>query len=399
MSDELMKAQKLANTITSNTLMSKIKRDPSADLSKLLQQQASAYPQLRSSLIQAAQQRAAAAANPDETSDDETYAESPEDAVTGLLIDPEFEIIDPLSEKLRIGADAHETHTKVESSGSSPDIIEVLNQAIRNGKSLWALHHTSVLALGESVVVKIGRSLDSDGISNQQYINTHAPEIPVPSCLGSLKSSGRTYVFMSRADGVPLDSLWSNLSAAQKSSVQSQLTRIFSTLRSKLPNAGSDGQTRQTIGSFVSGICKDTRRMQRVSEKPIHTETEFNDFLCSDTRRTATPWIQMVRSYLKDNHQLVMTHGDLHPRNIMVEWERGEEDVSVEGWERQIRVTSLIDWELGGWYPEYWEFVKALSTIDSRSPLADWWQYLPTDAIGLWPAEFSYDLLISRWLG
>jgi hypothetical protein len=104
----------------------------------------------------------------------------------------------------------------------------------------------------------------------------------------------------------------------------------------------------------------------------------------------------MIHSFMREDHRMVMTHGDLHPRNIMVKWERNEE--SAEG-EQSIRVTSLIDWELGGWYPEYWEFVKALQTINARSSVADWCDYLPTEAIGKWPVEFSIDSLIGRWLG
>lgn len=44
-------------------------------------------------------------------------------------------------------------------------------------------------------------------------------------------------------------------------------------------------------------------------------------------------------------HGIVFTHGDLRPDNIIV---------------KNGRVTAIIDWEMAGWYPEYWEFAKAL---------------------------------------
>ena len=59
----------------------------------------------------------------------------------------------------------------------------------------------------------------------------------------------------------------------------------------------------------------------------------------------------------------------------------------------------LVDWELSGWYLEYWEFVKALCTINARGKLSDWLEYLPTEAIGTWPVELSIDSLLDRWLG
>jgi len=67
--------------------------------------------------------------------------------------------------------------------------------------------------------------------------------------------------------------------------------------------------------------------------------------------------------------------------------------------EKDILVSSIIDWETAGWYPESWEYVKALNNIDVRGPLRDWVDFLPTDAIGSFPMEFSVDHLLDAWLG
>ena len=276
-------------------------------------------------------------------------------------------------------------------------LVASLNEAMENGQVLWSLHDTVVMGIEGSRVVKIGTSLDHDGITNLDYINTHAPDIPAPSCLGSLRSGPRTYFFMTRADGVTLETIWPQLLPAHKLSVQRQLNSIFRTLRAKRPVSHHDRQHVPSIGSFVSGACKDPRRLRRESEGRVRGEADFNDFLCSQRGRTQTPWIKMIRSFMSDGHRMVMTHGDLHPRNIMVEWDTSEGE--PDGEDGLVRVTSLIDWKLDGWYPEYWEYTKALSAAQTRGPLADWCDYLPTDAIGTWPVEFSIDLLISRWLG
>lgn len=52
-----------------------------------------------------------------------------------------------------------------------------------------------------------------------------------------------------------------------------------------------------------------------------------------------------------------------------------------------------------GWYPEYWEFVKALNTIKTRGPLCDWIDFLPTDALESYMVEYSIDCVLDRWLG
>ena len=97
-----------------------------------------------------------------------------------------------------------------------------------------------------------------------------------------------------------------------------------------------------------------------------------------------------------------MTHGDLHPRNIMVVVDGAacyhDHSTHVDS-DQEIKITSILDWEMSGWYPDYWEFVKSLNTISQGDALEDWRDFLPSDAIGAWPVEFAIDMLISRWLG
>jgi thiamine kinase-like enzyme len=47
---------------------------------------------------------------------------------------------------------------------------------------------------------------------------------------------------------------------------------------------------------------------------------------------------------LKD-HEIILTHGDISPRNIIVQGSK---------------VVAILDWEMAGFYPEYWEYAKAL---------------------------------------
>lgn len=150
------------------------------------------------------------------------------------------------------------------------------------------------------------------------------------------------------------------------------------------------------IGSFVSAVCKDTRRAQRVSSCPLLEEAAFNDFLVEAPPRRSTPAsIRMLRPVMKDDHAIVITHANLHPRNIMVELVGDVEP----GQARRCTVTCILDWEMAGWYPAYWEFVKAMCNAAPRGPLADWPEYLPTPAIGTWPVKYALDNLIGRWLG
>ncbi|KAK4170648.1 kinase-like domain-containing protein [Triangularia setosa] len=407
---EIDKAHELANTLTLNRLKSKLKSDPTADLALALKQQANSYPQLRGTLAHAAQKKVAARGQQPQAAQ-QTEQRQPEGSTTGtsprdaqwqdFVVEPPIQITHDLDQSVvrlvglnddsccRPGADPHIVG----------ELAAGMNKAIKNGQVLWALHGTVVIGLGESVVVKIGSSLDPDEVENLRYVNTRAPAVPAPSYLGCLTARQKTCVFMSRADGVTLESLWPGLSTEHKISIRNQLNEIFRALRDG-PHAQDVYQgDKPRFGGFTSAICKDMRRQQRLSERAIETEAQFNDFLCHQPGRSATAWITMIRSAMRDDHRLVMTHGDLHPRNIMVKWEVDGRGSAPDQTESKIRVTALLDWELSGWYPEHWEFVKALSTIKAHGKLSDWLEYLPTDAIGSWPVEYSIDTLLDRWLG
>lgn len=64
----------------------------------------------------------------------------------------------------------------------------------------------------------------------------------------------------------------------------------------------------------------------------------------------------------KTSHQICFTHGDLAPRNIMVKRSR---DV--------YHVVALIDFEMSGFLPEYWEYISAKGS--------SFWEYWWDDVV------------------
>lgn len=53
----------------------------------------------------------------------------------------------------------------------------------------------------------------------------------------------------------------------------------------------------------------------------------------------------------------VLTHGDLRPANIIGQLQS----------DNVFTITGLIDWEYGGFYPEYWESTKATDGMSSAA--------------------------------
>lgn len=122
-----------------------------------------------------------------------------------------------------------------------------------------------------------------------------------------------------------------------------------------------------------------------MSSTTISDESEFNDFLMtSDDTSEEDMRRRMLRSFLRNDHQIVFTHADLHPRNVMVSISGGSDPKGGT-----VKVTGILDWEMSGWYPVYWEYVKALQTVGMNDSTFDWWAYLPIDAIGSWPDNIS----------
>jgi len=74
-------------------------------------------------------------------------------------------------------------------------------------------------------------------------------------------------------------------------------------------------------------------------------------------------YIQFTRRLYQDtsgNH-ILFTHGDLNPRNILVE----------EG-----HVSGIIDWEQSGWYPEYGSTSRLCGDVSMLGRQSGLWKWL-----------------------
>ena len=276
--------------------------------------------------------------------------------------------------------------------------IQCLTKLVKTSKIIWNLGRMAVFHVAPDVAVKVGEGLDLDHIEIVNLVKLRASSISVPMILGVLTSDKIEYLFMQFTPGRNLDTLWPNLAVSQKRKVQSQLSQIFKDLRAI---SHSDNAA---FGAGTPPRCKDMRRDLRIAKHLISSESNFNDFLLDvpeseqqeQNGNNGGASRNMIRRYLRTDHRLVLTHADLHPRNILVQEQQQSETERTHG---DFRITGIIDWELAGWYPSYWEYVKALHTISPCDSFADWWLYLPTDVIGMWGAEHAIDLMVSRWLG
>jgi aminoglycoside phosphotransferase (APT) family kinase protein len=233
------------------------------------------------------------------------------------------------------------------------------------GVTLFSNFKHKVVRYGDKVV-KSGPDILPSEAETMRFIAAKT-SIPIPRVYEE-GSDPVPSITMDYVEGVSLDTVWNWLPEEQKLDLADQLKGLLSELRSLKG---------QYIGSLHRGKASDGRRFD-LKGGPFDTEDEFNHFLLSD-RLKATPTIlhDIALRSLRTDHEIVFTHADFTPRNIMV---------------KDGRVVALLDWEYSGWYPEYWEFVKTFNAADHR---VNWYNY-----VGLiFPKCYKTEYINDRFLG
>ncbi|KAF2453051.1 hypothetical protein BDY21DRAFT_367286 [Lineolata rhizophorae] len=287
------------------------------------------------------------------------------------LRDATVDILFPLSEPVR--------QIFQDNNDADPTTAENIDKVL--GESAILFRHpvggTVVLDCKPGIVVKVTpNSKDLTEYTTLQYLETVHPYIPAPRPSGAAKVGRYCLFFMSRIDGSTLEEVWPKLNHALKCSVQDHLNSALLKMR---PLRRSEDQQ---LGGVAGERCKDLRRHVRVSDHPILTAKEFEDFQFSNPHYGSDEYIRFLRSLsppLADS--CVFTHGDLRPENIMV-------NITEES----CILTGIIDWEFSGFYPDYQEAIKVTNSL-APNERSDWFDYLP-DCIS--PRHHSRRWLLDR---
>ena len=215
------------------------------------------------------------------------------------------------------------------------------------------------LAFADSdMVVKYGhgvRLAEAEAL----FLVSKRTTIPTPKLLSAYILDGTGYIIMSYEEGEPLGHYWDRVSEAEQGKVLQQLRDYVEQMRSiKGDFIGGLDHTPCRDGIFEGGFGDYTK----YSYGPYESEESFNEGIVQALRdrlpaellkREGDPdsvfftseflLYQTVRG-LK-GHEIVFTHGDLHHGNIIV---------------RADGTVVLLDWGSAGFWPEYWEFYRAM---------------------------------------
>ncbi|KAB8261536.1 kinase-like domain-containing protein [Aspergillus pseudonomiae] len=208
-------------------------------------------------------------------------------------------------------------------------------------------HPTPIKFENLNLIVKFGPHVTTLEALNLWMIKkVFHDRVPVPELFGwRIDTEGYVFIYMELIQGPTLQECWDCLSSMDKRAISSQLSLITKTLR-RLEQDSSD----QFIGSISRQHLLDYVFIDQPRTGPFPTLKAFNDWFASlHQLRFSHRYDDPNRCLLPDIGDIKFTHGDLNRRNIIVSSTNPVQIV-------------VVDWQQAGWYPDYWEYCKALFT-------------------------------------
>jgi aminoglycoside phosphotransferase (APT) family kinase protein len=210
---------------------------------------------------------------------------------------------------------------------------------------------------------------DSSELEALEYVAKHT-SIPVPKVFGTYRSLGRLYIEMEYVPGMDLQAAWRGLSPEQKKAIVNMVASYISQLRSL------EQPRKEVVGSAGLNECLD-HRIGSAPFGPFQDHATFHSFLRRHIplENSGEVFGEEVKRCHSRSYRSCFTHADLCPRNIIV---------------NSGKVAAIIDWEHGGWYPEYWEYTKAHFGLIN---MLDWYE-----GLGLALTRYDDELAAERAL-
>ena len=211
---------------------------------------------------------------------------------------------------------------------------------------------SSVLFLSRGVCVKYGPFQHLSEATTMQFIASHT-SLPVPKIYCAFERNGITYIVMSRIVGSPLGHKWEQRPQESKAHLLRQLKTYMEEMRSlNPPNLGA-------VEGVDGGKLYDIRLSDGLKGfGPFNSVRDFHSFLrggISASPEQIPEVNELVEKHEKVQFSTYFTHGDLNSMNILVNGDN---------------VVGIIDWDMAGWYPEYWEYTTAYSI----NPYNEFWK-------------------------
>lgn len=190
--------------------------------------------------------------------------------------------------------------------------------------------------------------------------------VPVPIILISNYEPGKGNIGMSFVPGFTLDLIWDGLDECNKERICLEIWTMIAQWQ-QIPRPphlahlyqcladGSPATTDPLLQDFEDpprSLYTDEAVYIRIYQRYLHYYGER--------------YADKLLSMLPQSKVSLFTHGDVAPRNILVD--------------ESCRITGIVDWELAGWYPEYWEYANIMKPSRDK----DWQSWMDRTAIQRW---------------
>ena len=195
-----------------------------------------------------------------------------------------------------------------------------------------------VWSLGSNLILKDrGASLPTFEVPSLRFVQKET-SIPVPTVVESWEEGSHTLTLMNRIPGEPLSKAWPKLSTYEKEVIARETAEYLLQLR----NLQSDKM--QALGGRP--IYSNFLFQDEESELP-HGPLASDDALWADMEHGLKETVPeaariRLRKFMPTAAPYTFTHSDLTNVNIMVE---------------NGHLTGIIDWEMSGYFPVWWEYV------------------------------------------
>lgn len=245
----------------------------------------------------------------------------------------------------------------------------VIGRELHNYWGGKVIEHTSASGDVLALKVKTTSGLRHSEADLMHYASTHGVLAPKVYGVYDVQTSPKARVMVSdRVPGVPLVDIWQTATKAEQASykeqLRTQLARMRACTQPFIGRVKLDGTRQPTYNVFdrlprVATSREDPELVGMMG--PFDDEKAFDDW-CLDRvvhkvgflgRYKWPRFIERERG--GSSGRFVLTHGDLTPRNIMA---------------KDGVITGIIDWQRGGFLPEYAEYALAMKLSPG---IESWW--------------------------
>jgi aminoglycoside phosphotransferase (APT) family kinase protein len=228
-------------------------------------------------------------------------------------------------------------------------------EALPPDQTVYSGNARRIVRLRPRVIMKVSKNAHAE-VEAHWFAQEHAG-VPIPRLLLPLDATApmpTPWLFcMEECKGVSLETVIDDMSTSQLDHVALQLRRIVDNI------ASVKSESREFLGSVTGGPFRNMFFPEHLSpDSAFDTVHDFLDafrqillFFCTES------FTEDFLAQFPESAQVVFTHGDLLPRNIMVEG---------------TTITGVLDWATAGFYPSYWEY----SRMHDPHSMTPGWDYV-----------------------